>query len=270
MTTELATWMDELDQLPAEIPGASNLEPGRLNWFHGVDAGRVKTPGVFFGRETAFVDPPEAPWESDDRYADKGEAGYAAPRLDLMFIANRSQWFIPGANPGDIPTWISGYETGAKKQTEYLVMVRGLSEPMVLSVSGLYKAAPIEKILGDYRRGALAQAMRQVKRTLPAWAFWLTIGGRSDANGKPIYEKAKDRDGKEYGSVVTPPALLAPARPVSTEDLLRGADVWQQYAEWRTFKRGQQYVEASYVVEAVAALPAPRNVPQPVSDEELF
>lgn len=269
MTTELATWMDELDQLPAEIPGAANLEPGRLNWFHGLDAARVKTPGVFFGRETAFVEPPESPWEADDRYADKGEMGYAAPRLDLMFIANRSQWFIPGANPGDMPTWIGGYETGAKKQTEYLVLVRGLSEPMVLSVSGLYKAGPIEKILSDYKRGALAQAMRQVRRTLPAWAFWLTIGGRSDANGKPIYEKAKDRDGKEFGSVVTPPALLAPPRPVSTEDLLRGGDVWQQFSEWRSFKRGQ-HTEAVYTIETVAQLPAPRNVPQPVDEDALF
>ena len=181
MTTDIAprTWMDDADQLPAEIPGAAALEPGRMNWYHGVDAGKIKTPGVFFARETAFITIPESPWEADDRYGDKGEMGYAAPRLDLLFIANRSQWFIPGENQGDLPQWIEGYQVGAKKLTEYLVLIRGLDEPMVLSVSGKYKAAPIEKILGDYRRGALTQAMRQHRRTLPAWAFALTLGGRT-------------------------------------------------------------------------------------------
>ena len=65
-------------------------------------------------------------------------------------------------------------------------MVDGLSEPMVLSVSGKYKAGPFADILSEYRRGALAQAMRQVRRTLPVWAFWLPIAGKRDASGNPV------------------------------------------------------------------------------------
>lgn len=273
MTTDIAprTWMDDADQLPAEIPGAAALEPGRMNWYHGVDAGKIKTPGVFFARETAFIAAPESPWEADDRYGDKGEQGYAAPRLELLFIANRSQWFIPGENQGDLPQWIDGYQVGAKKLTEYLVLIRGLDEPMVLSVSGKYKAAPIEKILGDYRRGALTQAMRQHHRTLPAWAFALTIGGRTNGDGKPLYEKAKDSDGKEYGSIVTPPALLAAPKPATIEEIIYGSQVYKQHAEWRAYRRGHtQAVDAVYTVSAVPALPAGKNVPQPVEDDELF
>lgn len=270
-STELTTttWMDEIDQLPAEIPGAAALEPGRLSWYHGVDAGKIKTPGVFFGRDTAFTElPPVDRWELDDRYSEKGESGFAAPVLRLMFIANRSQWFIPGEQ-GDRPTWLSTYEAGAKKMVEYLVLVDGIADPMVLSVSGKYKAGPIAEILSAYRRGALAQAMRKVKRTLPPWAFWLTIGGKKGPDGRPAYEDAKDNSGVAQGSKVTPPALLAAPEPVTTAQLLAGADAWQQYQEWTRFKRGQlgdAPIEASYTVEDRPALPAPavRNVPQPI------
>ena len=269
MTTDLAlpTFLDEIDKLPDVIPGAANLEPGRLSWYHGVDAGKVKTPGVFFGRDTAFVDlPPADQWEIDDRYADKGELGYAASRLRLAFIHNRSQWFIPGERDGDMPTWITGYQEGAKKLQEYLVLVDGIAEPMVLSVSGKYKAGPIADLLSAYRRGALAQAMRKIKRTLPAWAFWLTIGGKSDANGKPVYEKALDGAGVAQGSLVTPPILLAPPQAVTRDVLLYGAEVWEQYQEWSKYRR----TDRSEAPMPVPQLTAGRNVPEPIEDGETF
>jgi len=268
MTTDLVlpTFLDEIDQLPDVIPGAANLEPGRLSWYHGVDAGKVKTPGVWFGRDTAFVDlPPSDQWEVDDRYADKGETGFAATRLRIAFIHNRSQWFIPGVKQGDPPTWIVGYQEGAKKLTEYLVLIDGIAEPMVLSVSGKYKAGPLADILSTYRRGALAQAMRKIKRTLPAWAFWLTIGGKTAADGKPIYEEAKDGDGVAQGSKVTPPALLAAPQAVTRDVLLNGADMWEQYQEWAKWRRTDRAAE-SYTAPQ---LPPGRNVPQLVTEGEL-
>lgn len=277
MTTEITprSWMDETDLLPDVIPGAATLEPGRLSWYHGVSAGNVKTPGVFFGRDTAFVDAPGAPWTPDDRYSDKGELGYCASELRLAFIANRSQWFIPAEEQGKPPErWLAGYEDGAKKLTEYLVMVDGLDDPMVLSVSGKYKAGPLAEILSAYRRGALAQAMRKTRRTLPPWAFWLPIAGRRDANGKPVYEKAAGGDGKEYGSIVTPMALAGAPSAVTTAQLLRGAEIWEQYQEWARFKRTNRtdapVAEATYTVEPPhPALPAGRNVPQPVTDADF-
>lgn len=271
MTTDTLarSFMDDVDQLPAEIPGAATLEPGRLTWLHGT-TGQVKMPGAFYGKDTAFTDTPSAPWVLDERYSDQNEIGYSAAELRVAFIANRSQWFLPGENKGDMPTWLATYEDGAKKLTEYLILVDGLADPMVLSVSGKYKAGPIADILSAYRRGALAQAMRKVKRTLPAWSFWLPIANKR-MDGKTAYLKATDGDGKEYGSVVTPPALVAAPIPRSAQELIAGGDIWQQYQEWTRYSRVQQGVaEGSYTVEPQRQLPAPRNVPQPIdADEEL-
>jgi hypothetical protein len=269
MTTDLG-FLNDTTALPETIPGAVALEPGRLNWYHGVNAGNVKTPGVFYARATAFIENPPAPWVEDTRFAD--EPGYSAPELNIAFIANRSQWFIPAEEQGKPPQrWLQGYEAGAKKLTEYLVLVQGLSEPMVLSVSGKYKAGPFADILSEYRRGALAQAMRQVRRTLPAWAFWLPIAGKRDAQGKPIYLKASDGDGKEYGSIVTPAALAGRPIPASVDHIVQCGVIWQEYAEWRAFKRGQDAaIDAVYTVETPPALFLPRNVPQAIEDDELF
>lgn len=273
MTTDLArTFIDEIDQLPAEIPGAATLDPGRLAWLHGVNAGGAKTPGVFYAKDTAFTDLPGAPWTLDERYSEQGERGYSAPELHLAFIGERSQWFIPGATQGDPPTWILGYQQGAKKLTEYLVMVRGLDDPMVLSVSGMYKARPFTEIVGAYQRGLLTQAMRRFKRSLPLWTFWLPIANLRDG-GKTRYLSAKGADGKEYGSVVTPPALYLPDDPFTLArtiaEIEAGAALWQEYQAWFKAKRlPRDTVEAQgYVVTDAPALPAPRNIPQPIGEE---
>ncbi len=268
MTTDIVkTFYDELDQLPAEIPGAATLEPGRINWFHGVKAARL--PGVFYARETAFTDTPPTPWVLDERFED--ELGYSAPRLDLAILGWRDQWFRPGENRGDSSTWLPTYEAGAKKLTEYLVRVSGLDDVMVLSVSGLYKARPIIDLVSAYRRGSLTQAMRKVKRTLPLWAFWLPVASRVK-DGKTEYLEATDSDGKQYGSVVTPPALAGAPIARSVAEIMADAVIWQEFRDvgWFDFKRAPRDVtEASYVVSSAPQLPAGRNVPQPITVDEL-
>ena len=67
-----------------------------------------------------------------------------------------------------------------------------------------------------------------------------------------------------------PPALVGAPIPVSTEQLLRGAEIWEQYQEWARFKRSNRdTVEATYTVESRPALPAGRNVPVAVEDDEF-
>jgi hypothetical protein len=268
-TTDITrTFIDDLDQLPADIPGAATLEPGRINWYHGVKA--AKLPGVFYAKETAFTVEPGAPWEFDERYSDAGELGYSAAQLSIAIIGERSQWFLPGENRGDSSTWLPTYQDGAKKLTEYLIRAQGLDEPMVLSVSGLYKAKPIIDLVSAYRRGALTQAMRRTRRNLPLWSFWLPVASRRK-DGKIEYIEAKDADGKEYGSVVTPPALAGAPVPRTAAEIMADASLWQEFhaAGWFGFKRlPRGDTEASYVVSETKALPEPRrNVPQPIEEE---
>lgn len=276
-TTAIAkpSFLDALDQLPADIPGAATFEPGRIIWLHGVNAGGAKTPGMFYAKDTAFAVPPDAPWVPDDRYAERDETGYSAAQINIAIIAERSQWFIPGKEVGDSSTWITEYQSGSKKLTEYLIRVQGVDDLMVLSVSGLYKARPIADLISKYRSGALAQAMRRVKRSLPLWSFWLPVANQL-RDGKTNYIKATDASGKEYGSVVTPPALAGTPIPRSSAEIVADSDVWQQFkdAGWLAFKRlPRDTTEAEYVIttEAVPALPPGRNVPVAISvdDDDL-
>jgi hypothetical protein len=272
MSDELTrTFSQALDELPDEIPGAGNLDPGRISWLHGTNQAGAKAPGVFYGKDTAFTEPPTAPWAVDNRYEDQGEFGYSATELRIAILGWRDQWFLPGEDRGDLPTWLPTYEAGAKKLTEYLIMVDGLLDPMVLSVSGKYKAGPFAKIFSDYRRGSLAQAMRKIKRTLPPWSHWLTVAGKRDAGGKPIYEKAMDGDGKEYGSIVTPPVLVAPPIEVTIETLKEGIFLYQQYqnAGWFNYRRTPRDVVEGHVVSSAPQLPPGRNVPQQIEEGDV-
>lgn len=275
MTDQITTFLDDtaldLDGLPAVT-----LEPARLYWYHGVDAGKIKTPGVFFGKDVAFTEPPPAPWETDDRYLDTDGAGFSAARLRLAIVGWREQWFIPGATDKDKIQWIPNGQrspegTKAKKNVEYLLLVDGLSDPMVLSVSGFYKSKPFEDIVRSHERGALAQLMRLKKRAFPRWAHWLTIGGKVDANGKPVLEKAKDASGEEYGSIVTPPAMLAAPALVSADTMRLGIETWNLYNSlgWFKFQRTNA-VEGIYTVETMPQLPSGRNIPQPIEADAVF
>ena len=273
MTQEIVrTFLDD-DSIDLEGLPQVTLEPARLYWYHGVDAGKIKTPGVFFGHATAFTEGLPEPWEGDDRYLETDGPGYSSPRLRIAFIGQRDQWFVPGIKQGDPRTWIpngSRAPEGSKikKNIEYLVLVDGLPDAMVLSVSGYYKSRPIESILRDYKQRNLAQLIRQKGRAFPPWAHWLDIGGKVDQRGMPIIEKATDAKGEEYGSDVTPPTLLATPELLSPEAFRQGIDTWNLYNSlgWFKFQRSNAVAEAEYTVEELPMLEAPRNVPQPIED----
>lgn len=276
-TTIVPSFLDDGYVIPDDLPGVQ-IEPGRLQWQHGATAGSLKAPGVFFGKEPAFTDPPLAPWVPDDRFLESDGPGFSTPRLALAFIGERSQWFIPGATQSDPATWLpNGMRapegTKVKKLIEYLVLINGLDEPMVLAVSGFYKSRPIEQILRVYERGTLAQLIRRHKRQLPRWACWLTIGGRVDDKGKPIIEKAADAAGTEYGSEVTPPTLIGQPTLVTREVFERAVEAWNLYNSigWFGFQRlPPNTVEAAYTVSAAPQLPAGyKNEPRQIDSDEF-
>jgi hypothetical protein len=285
MSTDLTTtdaWIDDAGLLDA-IPGSGELEPGRIQWDHGNNKGR--TPGVWYAKSDQLSETPGAPWvEDNDRF--ENETGYSTDRLKIAFIGWRAQWQIPGDRKAKKPpVWILDYDREvkaqglkAKKITEFLVMVEGIADPMVISVSGMYKAQVVLDLIKDYERGLLKQASRIFKRQLPRWAFWLPIGNPTK-DGKTVYTSAKDAQGDDHGSYVTPPTLYLPADPVRalavpSSVLVRGAEIRKDFDAWFKAKRtNRDTVETEYTVEddEPPALPAPagHNIPSALTDEEM-
>jgi hypothetical protein len=259
------TWLDTINSIE-DLP-IGQLEPGRIIWLHGHK--QSKTPGVFYAKAAEFAATPAKPWSSDNRFDE--EAGFSAAELRVAIIGWRQQWFKQGAE-GQPPQYLTGYEVGAKKNVEVLCLVEGLDDPMVLSVSGMNKAKPILDLIRSYEDGLLKQANRIARKSLPRWTFWLPIRSK-EKDGKIAYIDATDSAGKSYGSVVTPPALFLPDDAMETcfvgEDILRrGAEVHDMYREWFAAKRLPQGVVEGEVIERLA-LPAPKNMPQPITEAEL-
>jgi hypothetical protein len=272
-TTELArSFADQIadiEDLPIDA-----LEPGRMSWLHGVK--QAKMPGVFYIKAANLSETPGAPW-ADDNERFEGEDGYSTPKLQIAIIGFRSQWFVPDEDRTKPPKeWLLGYQEGigAKKITEYLCLVEGINDPIVLSMSGKNKGQPMWDIFKAYQNGLLKQGSRIAKRQLPVWSFWLPIANKRTPEGKTFYEDAKDGAGNTYGSVVTPPALYLPDNPLDTlyvgADIIRlGASIHNDFSEWFKVKRlPQGTVEGQVTVSATKALPPARNVPQPLKASE--
>lgn len=257
-------WLDTVNTIE-DLP-TGQLEPGRFIWLHGLK--QARTPGVFYAKETEFSAAPVGGWSLDNRF--DNERGYSAPALRIAIIGTRTQWFIPGLE-GKAPTYLPRYESGAKKHLEVLCMIDGLDDPMVFSASGMNKAKPMQDIIKIYNDGLLKQASRIARRALPPWSFWLPIRNR-ELSGKTEYIEAKDASGKSYGSVVTPPALYLPDDAMETlfvgaDIIRRGAEVREVFASWFEIRRRTPDVIEG---EVLPALPAPKNAPQPVGEDELF
>lgn len=260
--------MSFLDTINAieDLPEGGDLPLGSITWMHGNKAG--KTPGAFFGKATEFSGTPSAPWAPDDRFDD--DPGYSASALRVAFICWRAQWYKQDESGPKI--WLPDYETGARKQVEYIVLAEGVDDPMLLTLPKFTKAKPIQDIVKDYRDGLLKQASRLAKRALPLWSFWVPIQGKQK-DGKSVYEEVQ-RAGASTGAYVTYPVAVWPENAMDTlfvgEDLLRrGADVARTYGRWTEERRLPAGVIEGQVQE-IKALPAPRNVPQPVEEGDLF
>lgn len=272
MTTDFLATINAIEDLPT-----GELTPGVIWWLHGAKAGATKVPGVFYAKATEFASAPAAPWVTDNRFDD--ETGYSTPLLRAAIIGWRQQWFMQDKNdPKAMPRYIPDYQNGATKHVEIIAMIDGQEDPFIISVKGFHKTKAMLDAIRAYENGLLKQASRIAKRALPRWTFYLPIKNKLNNKGETDYIEAQDGEGKSYGSVVTPPALYLPDDAmescfVGSDVLRRGADIRAQYDAWFRQKRlPQNAIEAEYSIEEVPALPAPRNVPQPieVDEEALF
>lgn len=253
------TWLETINTIE-DLP-TGQLTPGVFYWLHGTK--QAKLPGCFYVKASEIGDPPSDPWKTDTRFDD--EVGFSAPELRIAVIAWRSQWYTQEEQKKP-KVWLAHYEPGARKHTDFLCFAEGIEAPMMLSADGMNKEKPLSDLLKSYRSGLLTQASRIARKALPLWTFWLPIRNKLTADGKTHYIEATDSSGKSYGSVVTPPTLYLPEDAMEScfvgEDILRkGAEVAREYANWVDSKRlAPDIIEG----EVLPALPAPKNVPQPL------
>lgn len=258
----MSNFLDTINAIE-DMPESGDLPLGSITWMHGNKAG--KTPGAFFGKATEFSGTPGAPWATDDRFDD--DPGYSAPVLKLAFIAWRSQWYTQEESGPKV--WLSDYAQGARKQVEYIVFAEGCDDPLILILPKFTKAKPIQDIVKEYRDGLLKQASRLAKRALPLWVFWVPIQGKQK-DGKAVYDEVT-RTNVGTGAYVTYPMPVWGANPMETlfvgEELLRkGADVARTYGRWAEQKR----LPAGIVEAEVLQITDGRNVPQPITEDDLF
>lgn len=239
----------------------------RFHWYHGVK--QAGTAGYFFIKASAAPVPPQEPWAAfTNPY---GEEGFKAEVLKIAVIGMREAWFIPNEN-GGAPTFITGYETGAKSNIELLCFVEGMGEEvLVLSASGKFKAGALKLLLKEYTKGLLRQAATVAGKPLPAWTFWLPVGCAKDKKGSVIYEETQAGKGNK-GAAVTPPVLLGPldmdALYVGNDVLRLGEIEKNNRVGWLKESRITNVIEGEIMPSR--ALPAPnRNVPQPLTDEDI-
>lgn len=262
---------DQIAQV--EVIGAETLSTDlpRFHWYHGMRGG-VAPAGHFFVKASAIGNAPSAPWvEFTNQF---NEPGYKAESLKIAVLGKREQWFIPGENEDDKPTYITGYQEGAKSNIELLCFVEGFgTDPLVLSASGKFKAGALKAVVKQYETLLLKPAMTAAGKALHSWTFWIPITAERDGKGQPVYEVTKGKNGSK-GALVTPPILALPQNAMDElyvgNDLLKtGEAIRDAYKAWANERRLPVGVIEG---EVLPQLPAPsesrfppRNVPQPIN-----
>lgn len=266
----MATFSEQITDLAIPETKPVTFEPPRF-WYHnGVK--QAKTPGSFYTRASEFAGGLASPWSPEERF--DGEAGFSTTALRIAVLAFRSQPFRKwkDAEGKDQTEFALRYEKGMTVLTEILCMIEGYDDVCVWSMKGLTGQAVTGKgsgIIPAYVNGLLKEASRIAKKPLPLWSFWLPIASKK-VGDKIAYEDTG------YGSFITPPAAFYPANAMDTlfvgpELLSRGDALLREHAEWADFRRMPNgVVNASYTVEEPKQLPAGRNVPQLIGDDDSY
>lgn len=245
-----------------DIDGAESLgsDAPKFHWYHGIR--QAGTAGHFFIKAAAAPAEPDAPWTAwTNAY---GDQGYRTETLKIAVILKREVWFLPVE--GGRPTYLQGYEPGAKLNVELLCFVEGFGDdPLILSGSGKYKAGAFKNLIKQYETNLLRPAVAVAGKNLHPWTFWIPIGTERDKKGAPVYEMTQGGNGQ--GAAVTPPIIVGEldmdALFVGEDLLKKGEAIKAAYGQWA--RENRLAIEG----EVLPALAAPtRNVPQLVQGDE--
>lgn len=202
------------------------------------------------------------------------EPAFECTELKIMPIALRVRPFYEVEDPQTrqkkrvyVPEYVAGHTPRMKLDNEILCAAEGIPEPLILKLDG-FGGQSFTKVKADdrfphlgifpaYRGGLLAAGIKraQEKRrdnggdpstvTLQPYTFWLPIGTRVDAKGRPVAIRTTE------GAKVTILGLAWPDdKQFTSEDVDEwyvGADwykwaaaVKEEYAEWLIEGRGDQ------------------------------
>ena len=243
----------------------------RIYWRHG--AKQSGQGGFFYASSRDFAEL-GAPWESVEIYDD--EPGFKASTLKIAVIRKRSQAFteyLPEGSKDKVKIWHEHWKLGRQLYTELLCMMEGYDGLVTLVAKGLTGKALTAKNVGILPRHA-ELVMKEAQKTwkgagqVPPWAFWVPIGTKLTAKGKPEFVDTG------YGSTITPPDLAISGEVtrevlkslfVGRELLDIGLEAYHDHAEWQKTLRTNEEPSAA----EAPAVQVPRNAPESfISDDD--
>ena len=237
----------------------------RIYWRNG--AKQAGQGGFFYASSRDFAEL-GAPWESVELYDD--EPGFKTSALKIAVIRKRSQAFteyIPEGQKDKVKVWHEHWKLGRQLYTELLCLMEGYDGLVTLVAKGLTGKALTAKNIGILPRHAeliLKEAQKTWKGQgqVPPWAFWVPIGTKLNAKGKPEFIDTG------YGSVITPPDLALTGEVsretlkglfVGRELLDIGLEAYHDHAEWQKQLRGNEEPSAAEAPPSVHTKNTPES-----------
>ena len=264
--------MGFLDTIKAQQAELSNAEVAadvpRISFYHGVK--QAGSAGFFFIKASGISEQPGAPWQSVTNAYD--EPGFAAETIRIAPIATHELWITEGADGKAVQH--PQYVDGAKSNYRILAFVEGISQPCIVSASGKFKGGALKQIVQSHARGLIRAAQDATGGNIPLHTFWLPIGTRRGATGKPEY--VPSQPGDKQGAMVTPPVAVYPAGTpdelmeslfVGDALLLRGES--EKRALRAALLPRPAELAAAPSMPALPMRAAGRNVPQPLTEAEM-
>lgn len=268
----MSDFADRQTEYTEQSGGGASDGYTRIWWLNG--EARDNTPGRFWTMPDNLADAGisfDKPWKMINHTFKDGAKKdiLVAAALRIAPICWRQQNFVKDAS-GGVESWIAERKRGKLPEGqgvafEMLALVEGLSEPVVINTKGITTSmAWLVEILPEYRK--LRDEVKKSRGTasdIPPWWFWLAIRSELDADKKPVYRKTP-------GTPVTPPLWIH--GDITSRDTWKAMYVGNDNADAGDrayFQDGGREWAQRLIGDgaAPAAVPAGRNVPQPVEED---
>jgi len=236
--------IDDVDQGTVEQTGSqypviqwTNGKPGNKK------AGDISyTGGWFIAADRAPEQMPE-PWIKCELVHDNGDTtqGWTTRALTVAMVRSRATWFFQDeAGQTTYVPWDKWEKNkGLRGKRQVLVAVKGLPQPMALTMRGMASAS-FDKCLKTFQRSVIAPANGLLKDKGKRWpyrAFWITLEPQRNDKAEPVFTEV----GKgQKAQKITLMACDVPDKALTAEqlqarfvgrELLKETEAWYNDAE---------------------------------------